>query len=638
MKLQYRVLLLYLCIALLILVLIGGVLPVSLHQQSLNTISQDSIDQLRHIDFALSNFIGSVRYDVLELSVNEEVRNPDDSRFTSFLQADEETFQYSITPGEQEIIDTFWDYQWTHPYVSSVYMGRENGAFVRSFPRALPTAYDPRDRPWYILARENPGQVSVTEPYRAVTTDDVNIGIVTPIAYPNGTIYGVVGVDITLVNLTSHIERFNVVHEGELILLDKNGMILASRNTSLLFCNVEEILHEQAPALLAQDAGVLLLNGSYLFFYTSPELGWKIGEFVPFSTVEQHINESIARILIFVLIALVLLSAITLLILNHSVIRPLANLTDVSRRIAETGDLDQSIRTEGAGEIGVLARSFRAMVEKIRTEEQGRRQALRDLESSRDHLEETVAERTRELEMAKEAAESADRLKSVFLATMSHELRTPLNSIIGFSGILEQELAGPLNEEQKKQLGMVSASAEHLLALINDVLDISKIEAGQLKMAIEPFEIQPVIEKAVRTVRPMTVTRHLALDLVIGTDVGVVTADTRRVEQVLLNLLSNAIKFTEHGGIRISCILQGNEVKISVTDTGIGMKKEDMDKLFRPFTQIETGLTRQYEGTGLGLSISKRLVSLMGGTIGVESEPGRGSTFWFTVPAGRKVP
>ena len=633
MKLQYRVLLLYLCIAFLILVLIGGVLPISLHQQNLNTISHDSIDQLRHVDFALSNFIGTVRYDVHELSINDAVLNMDDSRFTSFLKADPETFQYSITPEEQEIIDTFWDYQRTHPYVSSVYMGRENGAFVRSFPRAQPTAYDPRDRPWYLLAKDNPGQVSVTEPYRAVTTDDVNIGIVTPITYPNGTIYGVVGADITLVNLTRHIERFNVVHEGDLILLDQNGMILASRNTSLLFCNIEEILHDQAPALLAQDEGVLLLNGSYLFFYTSPELGWKIGEFIPFSTIDQQMNDSIVRILIFVILALVLLSAITLLILNHTVIRPLANLTDVSKKITETGDLDQSIGTKGAGEIGVLSRSFKAMVEKIRKEEQGRRQALRDLESYRDHLEETVAERTRELEAAKEAAESADRLKSVFLATMSHELRTPLNSIIGFSGILEQELAGPLNEEQKKQLGMVSASAEHLLALINDVLDISKIEAGQLKMAIEPFEILPVIEKAVRTVRPMTVTRHLSLDLEIHGDPGVVIADSRRTEQVLLNLLSNAIKFTEHGGIKITCSREENEVKISVTDTGIGIQKEDRDKLFRPFTQIESGLTRQYEGTGLGLSISARLVSLMGGRIGFESEPGQGSTFWFTVPA-----
>lgn len=632
MKLQSRVLILYLCIAVLVLVLIGGVLPSTLQKQNLESISGDSINQLRHIDFALSNFIGEAKYDVLALSLNDNIQARDDSHFTSFLNASEETFRYSIGDQEQEIIDIFKDYQTSHPYVSSVYMGRENGASVRSYPRARPTQYDPRNRPWYILAKEHPGQVSVTDPYKGVTTDDTNIGIVTPVLDRNGTLIGVVGADITLVNLTSYITSVGSVDGEEMILVDQKGTILASRNTSLLYQNISIILGGQAPAFLTTKEGVLVLNGTYLMYYTSPELGWKIGTFVPFSTIEQKINDSILRILLFVILALVLLSIITLIALNYTVIRPLASLTEVSRKIAETGDLEQAIETRGAGEIGSLARSFKAMVEKIHTEEQGRKQALIDLETYRDHLEDIVAERTRELAQAKEAAESADRLKSAFLATMSHELRTPLNSIIGFSGILLQEMAGPLNEEQKKQLGMVSDSSEHLLALINDVLDISKIEAGQLKIANETFELRPLIDKVAHTVRPMAEAKHLALELEIAPAVGLVRADRRRVEQVLLNLVSNSIKFTNEGKIRIACIVSGGEIHISVTDTGIGMQKEDLDKLFRPFMQIQSGLTRQYEGTGLGLSISKRLVTLMGGTIGVESEPGRGSTFWFTLP------
>lgn len=636
MSLQSRVLVLYLCIAVLVLVLIGGVLPATLHKQNLDTVSSDSISQLRHIDFALTNFIGEAKHDVSELALNEDIQTPDDREFTQFLNASEETFRYSYSEKELAIIAVLKGYQVSHPYVSSVYMGRENGAFVRSFPRR-PTAYDPRERPWYILAKEHPGVVSVTEPYKAVTTDDVNIGIVTPLQHPDGTIYGVVGADITLVNLTSYITSVGRVGGREMILTDAKGTILTAGDSAMLYHPVSDVLGDQAPAFLSSPEGVLVLDGSYLMYYTSPELGWKIGTFVPFTAIEEEINASIQRILFFVLLALVLLSAITILALRYTVIRPLSALTEVSRRIAETGDPEQEIEIAGTGEIATLSQSFRAMVEKIHSEKTGREQALLQLEAYRDHLEEIVAERTRELATAKEAAESADRLKSAFLATMSHELRTPLNSIIGFSGVLEQGLAGPLNDEQKKQLGMISDSAEHLLALINDVLDISKIEAGQLKVEAGAVEVRPLVEKAVRTVKPLAEGKNLALDLEIDPEAGTVIADSRRVEQVLLNLLSNAIKFTDKGSVRVRCTADGAMIRIRVTDTGIGIQKEYLERLFKPFTQIETGLARKYEGTGLGLSISKRLVTLMGGEITVESEPGRGSTFSFTLPRERSA-
>ena len=633
MTLRSRVLLLYLIIAVLVVVLVGGLLPMTLQAQHLEAVSAESIVQLRHIDFALSSFMNESRYDVLELSMNPVVRTRDDARFTSFLNATEETFEYAITPQEQAIIDLFQGYQDSHPYVSSVYMGRENGAFVRSFPRARPTAYDPRDRPWYVLGRANPFQVVKTEPYRAVTTPDANIGIVTALVDTNGTVYGVIGADITLDNLASYLSSVSRAGGGEMLLVDQDGTVLAAQETSLLFGDVETILGDQAHSFLEADEGVVTLEDRYLVHYTSPELGWKIGTYVPFDVMGQRVNDSIRSVLLFVVLALGLLIALTLVGLEYLVIHPLSSLTQVSRRIAETGDLDQEIRVTGSGEIALLGQSFRAMVEKIGAEERGRREALAELQANRDNLEEIVAERTRDLALAKEQAESTDRLKSAFLATMSHELRTPLNSIIGFSGILLQELAGPLNPQQKKQLGMVYDSSEHLLALINDVLDISKIEAGGFTLADELVSIPAVITKAVATIRPLADKKGLPVEMAVDPGAGEVRGDRRRVEQVFLNLLSNAVKFTDQGRVRVECSRQGDHLVTSIADTGIGISEKDLSGLFQPFSQVDTGLTRRYEGTGLGLSISRRLVEKMGGTITVESEVGRGSTFSVRLPA-----
>lgn len=267
--------------------------------------------------------------------------------------------------------------------------------------------------------------------------------------------------------------------------------------------------------------------------------------------------------------------------------------------------------------------------------------------TKRKNIEESLRKTMDELGVAKERAEAADRIKSAFLAAMSHELRTPLNSIIGFTGIILQGFAGPLTDEQKKQLGMVQGSSQHLLSLINDVLDISKIEAGQLNVYAEPFDLAATVEKAAATLKPAVEKKGLELKVHIGTDVGAIVSDPRRTEQVLLNLLSNATKFTDRGTVTLSAetmpsyrpswaairtTMPVSAVRISVADTGIGIRPEDLDKLFQPFRQLDAGIARRNEGTGLGLAICQRLAGLMGGEINAVSIWGKGSTFTFTLP------
>lgn len=255
-----------------------------------------------------------------------------------------------------------------------------------------------------------------------------------------------------------------------------------------------------------------------------------------------------------------------------------------------------------------------------------------ELQLANADMENRIIERTKELASAMQAAQQADMLKSAFLATMSHELRTPLNSIIGFTGILLQELPGNLNDEQKKQLHLVQNSSRHLLSLINDVLDISKIEAGQLDLQYSIFDLKKSIEKAVLLVKTQAEKKGLEVNTCYQHDSLEIECDQRRLEQVILNLLSNAVKFTETGSITITTMEQNECYIISIQDTGIGIPLSELDRLFKPFHQIDSGLTRKYEGTGLGLSICYQLLNLLGGRIVVKSEPGKGSTFRAIVP------
>ncbi|MBI3801719.1 MAG: hypothetical protein HY268_32720 [Deltaproteobacteria bacterium] len=267
---------------------------------------------------------------------------------------------------------------------------------------------------------------------------------------------------------------------------------------------------------------------------------------------------------------------------------------------------------------------------------------LRDLEACQDlwytapqltqKLEQRVAERTRELQEVNQQLEAASRHKSEFLARMSHELRTPMNAIIGFTRLVMRRSKEVLPKREHENLEKVLISAERLLGLINDILDLSKVEAGRMEVHPVSFDLELLIDGCLRTVEPMVKSEKLSLVKEVETDLPALFTDQDRLHQILMNLLSNAIKFTEAGTITVTARCQDRKVTIAVTDTGIGIPADKLELIFEEFHQVDNGTTRQYSGTGLGLSISRHFTELLGGDITAQSTLGVGSTFTLTIP------
>ncbi len=287
-------------------------------------------------------------------------------------------------------------------------------------------------------------------------------------------------------------------------------------------------------------------------------------------------------------------------ILSWSLVGPIQSIGGRLAAIA-SGNFEGHVDVENRDELGALAANVNRM---------------------NDHLRSVYAE-----------LEEASRHKSEFLANMSHELRTPLNAVIGFSQVLRDEMVGPVNEKQAEYLDDITSSGNHLLSLINDVLDLSKVEAGQVELELRPFSLQEALERGVVMMRERATEDGVRVALDADPEVDVVDGDERRIKQVIFNLLSNAVKFTPSGGeVDVRATRVNGEVRVSVADTGPGIAPEDRERIFEEFQQTETGVGHR-EGTGLGLALSKRFVELHGGRIWLESEVGHGSTFTFALPA-----
>ncbi len=351
-----------------------------------------------------------------------------------------------------------------------------------------------------------------------------------------------------------------------------------------------------------------------------------------------------ARGAVIIFLASCLLALIVARRLQRSISVPITELARASGRVAERQDYSVRVGESRRDEIGTLTRSFNSMLKTIQQRSAELEVARKNAEDAREslrqineQLEQKVAERTAELERAVVAAKEANQAKSAFLAKMSHELRTPMNAIIGYSEMLLEDAADAGNDTTAEDLRKILGAARHLLGLINDVLDLSKIEAGKMQLYLETFDLQTLVSEVATTIAPLVEKRNNTLTVNCAASIGSMYGDATKIRQTLLNLLSNASKFTENGQIelRIDREIAENQVWVAmhVKDSGIGMDADQLGRLFKAFTQADASTSSKYGGTGLGLAISKQFAQMMGGDITVSSTPGAGALFTLRVPA-----
>jgi signal transduction histidine kinase len=412
----------------------------------------------------------------------------------------------------------------------------------------------------------------------------------------------------------------------------------------------------------------VLLDNSYVIDVAAPILnegrliGWArvgIGRDLSASGLDAVTRRGILYILIAIVIGV-----LVALLLARTLTRGIYQLLEVADSTG-TGRRDLRAAIAGPRELARLADSFNRMLDALVSNERALRISSDHLAHLNAELEQRVTERTQELRAANERLTEVDRLKSEFLATMSHELRTPLNAILGFSAIMRDGVTGELSAEQREYLDLINQSGEHLLALVNDVLDLSKIESGHMTLDMEAGDIVVLAESTLAALAERARARRVRLRFEKACAMGPLLLDSRKVRQILLNLLSNAVKFTEEQGAVTLSInklpaaavreaiahasddtrvfpLRGassdDYLELAVSDTGIGIAAQDLKRLFEPFTQVDSSLSRRHEGTGLGLMMVLRLTELHGGALMVTSVRGRGSRFVVWLPWREGVP
>jgi signal transduction histidine kinase len=450
-----------------------------------------------------------------------------------------------------------------------------------------------------------------------------------PIEQYAGTVIGVIQAEVNLKLVWDVVSNIKTGEAGYAYVVSRSGDLIAHRDISLVLRR-QNLAHlpqvkgafevaSGAPrprVMLATNLEGKKVISSHAFI---PSLQWLV-------IVERPAEEAYAPLYAAMLRTSALLlvgfsmAVLASLFLGRRVVRPLEALRRGVERIGK-GDLDHRLDLKTGDEIEILADEFNEMAGHLRDAYTG--------------LERKVAERTQELTIANEKLGEASKLKSQFLANVNHELRTPVSAIIGYAHLVLRATEGEISRLQRDNLEDLLRNAERLLGQIDSLLEFSKIEAGKVEMHLEPVKVNEVIHAAISTIEPTLNGGGVRIIREIAPGMSVLNTDREKLRQIILNLLDNAVKFTERGEIKIAASQQNGSLKLVVSDTGIGIEKDDLNKIFEEFHRGDSYSTKNYRGTGLGLAIVKQFVNLLGGEVAVESQLGKGSVFTVTLPLDR---